>query len=140
MFTSSGRAINAYVKTGIETAVPDADPHRLVLMLFEGALASIAQARLKLSSGDIAGRGKAISKAISIVQDGLRTSLDMQKGGELAQRLGALYEYVTMRLLEANMHARQDALDEAANLISELHSAWAAIAPSKHAANNGIHA
>jgi len=140
MITSAGRAINAYVKTGVETGVPDADPHRLVLMLFEGALASIAQARLKLSTGDVAGRGKAISKAISIIQDGLRTSLDMQKGGELAQRLSSLYEYVTMRLLDANLHARQEALDEAAHLISELHAGWAAIAPSKHAANTGIRA
>jgi flagellar protein FliS len=140
MFTSAGRAINAYVKTGVETGVPDADPHRLVLMLFEGALAAIAQARLKLSAGDVAARGKAISKAISIVQDGLRSSLDVQKGGELAERLNALYEYVIMRLLEANVHARQDALDEAAHLISELHAGWAAIAPSKHAANPGIRA
>jgi flagellar protein FliS len=140
MFTSAGRAINAYVKTGVETGVPEADPHRLVLMLFEGALAAIAQARLKLSAGDVAGRGKAISKAISIVQDGLRSSLDVQKGGELAERLNALYEYVTMRLLDANLHARQEALDEAAHLISELHAGWAAIAPSKHAANPGIRA
>ena len=140
MITSAGRAINAYVKTGVETGVADADPHRLVLMLFEGALAAIAQARLKLSAGDVVGRGKAISKAISIVQDGLRNSLDIQKGGELAERLSALYEYVTMRLLEANLHARQEALDEAAHLISELHAGWAAIAPSKHAANPGIRA
>ena len=59
MITSAGRAINAYVKTGVETGVADADPHRLVLMLFEGALAAIAQARLKLSAGDVPGRGKA---------------------------------------------------------------------------------
>jgi flagellar secretion chaperone FliS len=140
MMTSAGRAINAYVKTGVETGVPDADPHRLVLMLFEDALAAIAQARLKLSTGDVAGRGKAISKAISIIQDGLRTSLDMQKGGDLAQRLGALYEYVTIRLLDANLNARQEALDEAAHLISELHAGWAAIAPSKHAATPAIRA
>jgi flagellar secretion chaperone FliS len=140
MMTSAGRAINAYVKTGVETGVPDADPHRLVLMLFEGALSAIAQARLRLSAGDVAGRGKAISKAISIIQDGLRTSLDLEKGGDLAQRLSALYEYVTMRLLDANLHARQEALDEAAHLISELHAGWAAIAPSKHAATPGIRA
>lgn len=140
MFTSAGRAINAYVKTGVETGVADADPHRLVLMLFEGALAAIAQARLKLSEGDVAGRGKAISKAISIIQDGLRNSLDVQKGGELAERLSSLYEYVTMRLLDANLHAKQEALDEAAHLISELHAGWAAIAPSKHAASPGIRA
>jgi flagellar secretion chaperone FliS len=140
MFTSAGRAINAYVKTGVETGIADADPHRLVLMLFEGALAAIAQARLKLSDGDVAARGKAISKAISIIQDGLRNSLDVQKGGELAQRLSSLYEYVTMRLLDANLHAKQEALDEAAHLISELHAGWAAIAPSKHAASPGIRA
>lgn len=137
---TAGRAINAYVKTGIETGVPDADPHRLVLMLFEGALSAIAQARLKLSAGDIAGRGNAISKAINIIQNGLRSGLDKEKGGELAERLSALYEYVTMRLLDANLHARQEALDEAAHLISELHAGWAAIAPSKNAATSGIRA
>ena len=137
---TAGRAINAYVKTGIETGVPDADPHRLVLMLFEGALTAIAQARLKLSAGDIAGRGNAISKAINIIQNGLRSGLDREKGGELAERLSALYEYVTMRLLDANLHARQEALDEAAHLISELHAGWAAIAPSKNAPTSGIRA
>ncbi|MGZ8228763.1 MAG: flagellar export chaperone FliS [Burkholderiales bacterium] len=140
MSTPNGRAISAYVRTGIETAVPEADPHRLIVMLFEGALAAIAEARMKLMGGDVPGRGKAISKAISIVQDGLRASLDSQKGGELAQQLGALYEYITMRLLHANVHARQDALDEAAHLISELHAAWTAIAPGKPAASSGIHA
>jgi flagellar protein FliS len=96
-------------------------------MLFDGALAAIADARMKLMAGDIPGRGLAISKAIGIIEQGLLPSLDINKGGELAQRLAALYEYLTMRLLEANLHARQASLEEAERLLLELHAAWRAI-------------
>ena len=122
------RAINAYVQTGVETGVPQADPHTLVLMLFEGALAALADARMKLIASDIPGRGQAISKAISIVERGLRPSLDLQNGGQLAQRMAALYDYIVMRLLEANLHASQRSIEEAERLVSELHAAWKAIA------------
>lgn len=121
------RAINAYVQTSVETGVPEADPHALISMLFDGALAAIADARMKLMAGDIPGRGLAISKAIGIIEQGLLPSLDINKGGELAQRLAALYEYLTMRLLEANLHARQASLEEAERLLLELHAAWRAI-------------
>lgn len=121
------RAISAYVQTGVETGVPEADPHALVLMLFDGALAAVADARMKLMAGDIPGRGLAISKAIGIIEQGLLPSLDLQKGGQLAQRMAALYEYITTRLLEANLHANQTSLEEAERLLSELHSAWRAI-------------
>jgi flagellar protein FliS len=121
------RAISAYVQTGIETGVPEADPHRLIEMLLEGVLAAIADARMKLGTGDIPGRGQAISKAISIIAQGLQPSLDLEKGGELAERMNILYGYIVRRLLEANLHARGEALQEAARLVSELHSAWKGI-------------
>jgi flagellar secretion chaperone FliS len=132
------RAISAYVQTGVETGVPEADPHALVLMLFDGALAALADARMKLTAGDIPGRGQAISKAIAIVQQGLRPSLDLHKGGDLAERMAALYDYIVTRLLEANLHASKPSIEEAERLLSELHSAWRAIgAPQdrEHARN-----
>ena len=129
MTHSSRRAISAYVQTGIETGVPEADAHRLVLMLFEGALTTIADAKLKLARGDIPGRGQAISKAISIVEQGLRGSLDTDKGGEIGSRLDGLYEYICGRLLEANLRGDSKLLDESAALLVPLQTAWAEIRP-----------
>jgi flagellar protein FliS len=131
MTTPSKRAISAYVQTGIETGVPDADAHRLVLMLFDGALAAVADARNKLRNGDIAGRGQAISKAIAIVDEGLRASLDSKAGGEIASHLEGLYRYVCSKLLEANLRAQAGPLEEASSLLTQLQSAWAAIAPAQ---------
>ena len=127
MNTATRHALSAYVKTGIESAVPEADPHQLVMMLFDGALAAIADARLNMIRGQIAARGKAISKAISIVDQGLKCSLDKARGGEIAQRLDALYEYICEKLLDANVKAQPEALDEPAKLLGELQSAWAEI-------------
>jgi flagellar protein FliS len=131
MNTATRHALSAYVTTGIESAVPEADPHQLVMMLFDGALAAIADARLNMIRGQIAGRGKAISKAISIVDQGLRLSLDKARGGELAQRLDALYEYICERLLDANVKGKPEALDEPAKLLAELAGAWAGIAKAR---------
>ena len=134
--TSSQRAINAYVSTGIETGVPAADAHRLVLMLFEGALSAMADARIQLISGNIPERGKAISKAIAIVEEGLRGSLDTDKGGQIAERLDGLYEYIGKRLLEANLRGDAKPLDEASALLSEIHNAWTQIRPGQAEAAN----
>src|SRR3954470_12445430 len=114
MNTATRNALNAYVKTGIQTAIPEANPHQLVMMLFEGALASIADARLNMIRGQIAARGKAISKAMSIIDQGLKCSLDKQRGGEIAARLDALYEYICEKLLDANVKGKSEALDEPA--------------------------
>ena len=127
MNTATRHALSAYVKTGIESAVPEADPHQLVMMLFDGALAAIADARLNMIRGQIAARGKAISKAMSIVDQGLKCSLDRDRGGEIAERLHALYEYICEKLFEANVKGQPDALDEPAKLLGELQSAWAQI-------------
>jgi len=127
MTIAARRAISAYVQTGVETGVPEADPHRLVLMLFEGAIAALADARVKLTGGDIPGRGKAISKAISIVESGLRASLDPGKGGEIAARLDSLYQYICARLLDANLRGQAQPLEEASSLLTELQEAWSGI-------------
>ena len=139
MNTATRNALNAYVKTGIETAIPEANPHQLVMMLFEGALASIADARLNMIRGQIAARGKAISKAMAIIDQGLKCSLDKERGGELAERLDALYEYIGGRLFEANAQSRAEPLDEAEKLLNEIYGAWSEIgkAPALKAVPGG---
>lgn len=123
-------AASAYAKVGLETGVSTADPHKLILMLFEGALLSIATARLEMEKNNIPLKGQAISKAIQIINEGLKISLDYKAGGELAVRLGALYDYMTERLLYANIHNSLATLDEVAGLLREIMGAWEAIGTS----------
>jgi flagellar protein FliS len=90
-------------------------------------------AKFKMLEKDIPAKGQAISQAIQLVTDGLRASLDIEAGGELAERLAALYDYIASRLLWANLKNDVAALDECLNLLGEIHSAWSAIAPEKQA-------
>lgn len=121
----------AYKQIAVQTSVPTADPHTLILLLFEGAEAAIHLAKGKMLVQDIPAKGKAISQAIQIVTEGLRAGLDIEAGGEIAERLAALYDYVAARLVWANLKNDQAALDESLNLLGEIHSAWSAIAPGK---------
>lgn len=118
----------AYTAIGLETGVPNADPHRLVLMLFEGALVSVGAARNHMQQHNIAEKGMAVSKAIDIIANGLKASVDAKAGGDLAEKLGALYDYMANRLLYANLHNNVAALDEVFGLLSEIKSAWEEIA------------
>ena len=129
--TTARHAIKAYVQTEIDTAVPEADGHRLVVMLFDGALSAVADARIKLQRGDIPGRGQAISKAIAIIDEGLRASLDRQQGGDIAAQLEELYRYMCTRLMHANLRADANALDEVTELLGELEMGWKGIAAAQ---------
>lgn len=124
MVTSTMRGAAAYARVGVESAVMSATPHRLISMLFDGAQASIRAARLHMQSGDVAEKGKAISRAIDIVNQGLLAALDQERGGELAQRLEQIYDYVVRLLLQANLHNDVERLDEAARLLEDIGSAW----------------
>lgn len=130
MFGSFNNAVSAYKSVGVDTAVTSADPHKLILLLFEGAQAAIAIAKGAMATRRIPEKGSAISKAIDIISNGLNASLDPEKGGELAVQLGALYEYMVARLLHANLKNDAGALDEVSHLLGELHSAWAEIRAS----------
>jgi flagellar protein FliS len=121
-------AAQAYARIGVETGVAAASPHRLVLMLYDGVLDSIAQATHHLAAGRIADKGSAISKAISIVESGLRNSLDREKGGAIASQLDALYDYATRRLLEAGATNDAGRLAEVHALLSDIRGAWQAVA------------
>jgi len=117
-------AINAYAKVWVESGVVAADPHKLIAMLYQGALLAIANARNGMLHKDVAAKGASISKAISIIEDGLNASLDKKVGGELAQNLSSLYEYMGRRLLFANVNNDMATLDEVTGLLNDLKGAW----------------
>jgi flagellar secretion chaperone FliS len=129
MFGMRHTPIASYAQASAEVAMT-ADPHRLILMLFEGARAAISKARLHMERKEIPEKGAAISQAIDIVNNGLLASLDKTAGGQLAEQLAALYEYISMRLLWANLKNNLAALDEANTLLGELQSAWVMIPPA----------
>ena len=124
-------ALKAYTHVGIETGVDTADSHKLISMLYQGALLAIANAKNAMLRNDIPAKGKATSHAIRIINEGLKASLDKKVGGKLAQDLDALYDYMCLRLAEANLKNDVGMLDEVTGLISEIKSAWDSIQPSK---------
>lgn len=133
MFGMMRSPAESYAKVGVESAVAAADPHRLILLLFDGAIAAVSVAKVHMESGDIAQKGAAISKAIDLISNGLQASLDMEAGGELSARLAALYEYMVQRLLFANLKNSVATLDEVFGLLSGLREAWKQITPSTQA-------
>ncbi|MPW18558.1 flagellar export chaperone FliS [Paraburkholderia sp. CNPSo 3157] len=129
MFSPGHSGANAYARVGLETGAMGASPHRLIVMLYQGARQAIAQARMHLQQGDIPGRGQAITKAIRIISEGLQQALNLEAGGEIASRLDALYSYMTRRLLEANIKQSEAMLVEVDGLLATLEEAWLGIAP-----------
>ena len=118
--------ISHYKEVGRVSGVSDADPHRLVQMLLEGALDKIAIVKGLLNREEIAKKGEMISQTVSII-GGLRASLDLSSGGELAANLDNIYEYIEHRLLKANIDNDVRLLDEAASLLHEIKTGWEAI-------------
>jgi flagellar protein FliS len=129
MFSPANSGANAYARVGVETGVMGASPHRLIVMLYQGARKAIALARMHLQQGNIAARGEAIGKAIEIIGSGLQVSLNQEAGGDIAERLDALYTYMTRRLLEANLKQSEAMLVEVDGLLATLEEAWIGIAP-----------
>jgi len=123
-------AMQSYQTMGAEAAVTDADPHRLIQLLLQGALDRIATAKGHLQRGEVGPKGECIGKAISIV-DGLRAALNFEQGGKIAQNLGDLYDYMEHGLLEANLRNDPAKLDEVATLLGEIRGAWEAIGPQR---------
>lgn len=126
MFHNAQNAIRAYANTEAAGAMA-ASPHRLVEMLFEGAQIAVAAARTHVQLGRVQQKCESIAKAIAIIDDGLRASLDMNSGGELAERLASLYDYMVLRLTQANTGAETEPLDEVGLLLTELAGAWRSI-------------
>jgi flagellar protein FliS len=130
---AANTAANAYARVGIDTAAMSASPTRLIMMLFDGAKAAIIMARHHMANREIVAKGNAISKAINIIDNGLKAGLDAEAGGqgsaELVANLSGLYDYITQRLLYANLRNDPEFLNEAERLLDNLSSAWAEISP-----------
>jgi flagellar protein FliS len=133
-FGRSGGMANAYRQVGVETSVHAASPHRLIAMLFDGYMDALTTARGAMRQGQVEVKGRAISRAARIVDEGLKASLNVAEGGQLAEDLRALYEYLTMRLTQANIRNDEAILDECVNLVEPLRAAWREIG-DKVAAN-----
>ncbi len=117
-------ASRAYAATGLETTIADASPEQLILMLHDGLLESLHRARLAMAEGRIAEKGEAISKALAILTEGLMPALDLERGGDIAGNLAALYEYMITRLMLGNLQNDAVPLEEVAKLVQELRGAW----------------
>lgn len=130
MFGKSLNPLSAYAEAGIAAKVQAASPHQLILLLFDGAATAIGVARLHIEQNDVAQKGKHISQAIDIINNGLKVSLNTEAGGQLAEQLSALYDYMCRRLIAANIGNDVVALDEVAHLLDEIHSAWKEIVPT----------
>jgi flagellar protein FliS len=128
----------AYGKVATETGAMSASPHKLISMLFDGAKTAITMARHHMAEGQIQAKGNAISKAINIVSNGLKASLDANAGGPagaaLVADLSDLYDYICQRLMYANLRNDLTLLDEAERLLANLASAWLEIDPQKPSA------
>ena len=133
MYTAMNSAISAYQRVGVETGIESADPHKLILMLFEGAQEALAKAKMHMHHNEIAEKGQMISKAIMIIDHGLKASLDMNVGGDLAIKLYSLYEYMANQLLIANAQNNIEKIDEVNKLLFELYDAWKQIGNTEQA-------
>lgn len=129
MFGAMQYGASAYARVGVENGVSAATPHQLIIMLFDGARVALADALTHMGAGNIAAKGAAVSKAITIVENGLRASLDKSTGGDIAANLDALYGYMGERMVLGNLNNDPAMLEEVRQLLDELKTAWAGIAP-----------
>lgn len=111
-----------YQAMDVETGIMDADPHRLIQLLFEGALARLAKAKGHIERGEIEQRNNTINSVITII-GGLKDSLNLD-AGELALTLERLYDYMENRLFEANIRNDGAGIDEVARLLGEIKTGW----------------
>ena len=123
----AAQAAASYQATGLEIQVAGADAHRLVTLLFEGFDASVSDAQGALQTQDVERKCRAITRAMRIVDEGLRQHLNLSAGGALAQDLNELYAYVSSRLMLANARNDGEMLGECKRLMRPLHEAWVAI-------------
>ncbi len=124
MNRSFRQGMSAYRAVDINTRNVSQDQHELVAMMFDGVIESVTRAKGAIINPDLSTKVSEIARAMRILQEGLRTSLDLDNGGELAQNLANLYDYCVVRLTQANAQNSVEALDEVAGLIKPLADAW----------------
>ncbi|HCQ4573197.1 TPA: flagellar export chaperone FliS [Escherichia albertii] len=120
----AAKGTQAYAQIGVESAVMSASQQQLVTMLFDGVLSALVRARLFMQDNNPQGKGASLSKAINIIENGLRVSLDEESQDELTQNLIALYSYTVRRLLQANLRNDVSAVEEVESLMRNIADAW----------------
>jgi len=129
MFTPArARAASAYKTLSLQGHTDGASPHQLVNMLFDAVLLAVGSARVAIGRGDVAGKGEQIGRAVRILDEGLKATLNLERGGELAANLRNLYDYCVNRLTYANLHNDDAALAEVAGLVEPVAQGWKSIA------------
>ncbi|MEQ1960622.1 flagellar export chaperone FliS [Escherichia albertii] len=118
------KGTQAYAQIGVESAVMSASQQQLVTMLFDGVLSALVRARLFMQDNNPQGKGASLSKAINIIENGLRVSLDEESQDELTQNLITLYIYMVRRLLQANLRNDVSAVEEVESLMRNIADAW----------------
>ena len=134
MFAPRQIPIHAYTNVHMETSVYGADRHQLISLLLDGALTAIANAVNAIERDDGGAKRHAISRAVGIVDEGLRGVLDHAAGGQVAATLHTLYSYIVVRLTQANVNNDCSMLRECSDLLVPVRDAWAAIKPQRIAA------
>ncbi|MCE9788821.1 flagellar export chaperone FliS [Shewanella chilikensis] len=124
-------SLKSYRKVSLDNEISVASPHRIVQLMFNGALERIAQSRYAIEQGDQSAKGVFINKAIGIIT-GLSNSLNMEAGGEIATNLSNLYDFMLRRITEANLNNDVQALDDVAAVLRDIKEAWDAIPADKH--------
>ena len=119
-----------YRQVGVETSISGASPHQLVKLLIEGYFDSLAKARGGMRNKDQQAKAESISRALRIVDEGLKASLDQSSGGDIANNLYALYTYICVRLTQANLKNDESILDECQSLMEPIRDAWSRIEPA----------
>jgi flagellar protein FliS len=120
---SSRSSLAAYRSVAAHSGVDAADPHRLIVMLMDGALERLASARGAMEHGHGEARNRLIHRAVAIIEE-LRASLNLEDGGEIAANMADLYEYCGRQLVRANAENRPEMLDEVGHLLREIRGAW----------------
>lgn len=126
----SANATKAYAQIGVESAVMSASQHQLVTLLFDGALSALVRARLFLKDGNIVKKGESLSKAINIIDNGLKQGLDEGSDDELTRNLASLYRYMVHRLLRANIDNDVGGIEEVETQLRNIADAWKEVAGS----------
>lgn len=127
--------LNAYQEVSNQSALY-ADPHRLIQMLMEGFLARVAAGRHALSERDFDRKGRELGRAVSIL-NGLRDTLDHDKGGEIAGNLDQLYSYMQEQVLAASASGDLAKLDHVSTLMRELKTGWDGVREAAVSADTG---
>ncbi|WP_277967161.1 flagellar export chaperone FliS [Pantoea trifolii] len=130
MYSATGT--KAYAKIGVESSVMSANQQQLITLLFDGAISALVRARLFMQDNNIQGKGNSISKAINIIEGGLKQGLDEQSGDDLTDNLLGLYSYMVRRLVQANLRNDVEALEEVEGLLRNIADAWKEVVQPQH--------